>query len=104
MLGLLEAGDSVTADKGFDIKNMLVSVGVRLNIPPFKCGDRQMESGDLKLTKKIAAVRIHVEREMQRIKAYKIFANEIDSTLFDHLHATVFVCAMLTNFEGALVA
>ena len=63
-----------------------------------------MEPGDLMLTKKIAAVRIHVERKMQQIKAYTILANKIDSTLFDHLHATVFVCAMLTNFEWALVA
>ena len=32
-------------------------------------------------TKKIAVVRIHVERKMQRIKSYKILAGEIDNTL-----------------------
>ncbi|XP_065186055.1 uncharacterized protein LOC135816882 [Sycon ciliatum] len=104
LITLLEAGDSVMADKGFEIKDLLLDVGVRLNIPPFKSGDRQMAPEDLLATKKIAAVRIHVERKMQRIKAYKILAGNIENTLFDHIHTLVFVCAMLTNFEGALVA
>ena len=100
---LLDAGDSVMADKGFDVKDMLLEVGVRLNIPPFKSGDRQMPPEDLMATQKIAAVRIHVERKMQRIKAYKILAGNIENTLFDHIHSLVFVSAMLTNFQGALV-
>ena len=33
LLSVLQRGDSVMADKGFYIKDMLVSVGVRLNIP-----------------------------------------------------------------------
>ena len=92
------------ADKGFDIKDLLLQYGLRLNIPPFKQGDMQMVPEDLMSTKKIAGVRIHVERKMQRIKSYKILAGEIDNTLFDMLEQLVFVCAMLTNFEGALVA
>ena len=102
-IGLLDAGDSVMADKGFDVKDMLLEVGVRLNIPPFKSGDRQMPPEDLMATQKTAAVRIHVERKMQRIKAYKIPAGNIENTLFDHIHSLVFVCAMLTNFQGAVV-
>ena len=104
LLPLLQHGDSVMADKGFEIEDMLVAIGVRLNIPPFKAGTRQMIPEDLHSTKKIAAVRIHVERKMHRIKLYKILANEIDSTLFDLLQQMIFVCAMLTNFESPLVA
>ena len=35
LLEKLERGDSVMADKDFDIQHLLVSRGVRLNIPPF---------------------------------------------------------------------
>ena len=104
LLEYLEHGDSVMADKGFDIKDLLLQYGVRLNIPPFRQGEMQMTPEDLMSTKKIAGVRIHVERKMQRIKSYKILAGEIDNTLFDTLEQLVFVCAVLTNFEGALVA
>ena len=92
------------ADKGFDIKDLLFEYEVRLNIPPFKPGDMQMTPEDLLSTKKIAGVRIHVERKMQRIKFFKILAGEIDNTLFDLLEQLIFVCSILTNFEGALVA
>ena len=34
LLEYLEHGDSVMADKGIDIKNLLLQYGVRLNIPP----------------------------------------------------------------------
>ena len=101
LLECLERGDSVMADKGFDIKDLLLQYGVRLNI---RKGEMQMAPEDLMTTKEIAAVRIHVERKMQRIKCYKILAGEISNTLFDVLEQLVFVCAMLTNFEGALVA
>ena len=104
LLEYLEHGDSVMADKGFDIKDVLLQYGVRLNIPPFRQGEMQMTPEDLMSTKKIAGVRIHVERKMQRIKSYKILAGEIDNTLFDMLEHLVLVCAMLTNFEGAVVA
>jgi len=59
---------------------------------------------DLATTKKIAAVRIHVERKMQRIKCFRLIGREIDNTLFDCVEQLVFVCAMLTNFQSPLVA
>ena len=102
LLEYLEHGDSVMADKGFDIKDVLLQYGVRLNIPPFRQGEMQMTPEDLMSTKKIAGVRIHVERKMQRIKSYKILAGEIDNTLFDMLEQLVFVCAMLTNLRELL--
>ena len=59
---------------------------------------------ELATTKKIAAVRIHVERKMQQIKCFRILSNEIDNSMFDLLDQMIYVCAILTNFQGALVA
>ena len=103
LLEKLERGDSVRADKGFNSQeDMLVPIGVRLNIPPMKQGDKQMTPHDLVKTKKIAAVRIHVERKMQQLKYFEL-RNQIDNSLFDIIDPLVVVTAVLTNFQPALV-
>ena len=66
LLEKLEVGDEIMADKGFDIQDLLTPLGVRLNIPPFLKSASQF-SGDVLRTRKIAKLRIHVERSYQRI-------------------------------------
>lgn len=70
LLSLLRHGDS---DRGFDITEDLASIGVRLNIPPFLRGKSQLDSKELTETRRIAFLRIHVERCMERLKNYHIF-------------------------------
>jgi hypothetical protein len=70
MLSLLERGDSVMADKGFDIQHLLSRLCVHLNIPPFRRGEKPFTPDDNMKTTKIAAVQIHVERAINRIKQY----------------------------------
>ena len=38
LIDLLEKGDSVMADRGFNIQDDLTPLGVRVNIPPFLKG------------------------------------------------------------------
>ena len=52
---------SVTADKDFDIEDILVPMGLRLNIPLQRVR-RQFREGDVVRTQRIARVFIHVER------------------------------------------
>ena len=61
------------ADRGFDIEEDLIVRGVRLNIPPFLRGKRQFEEDELISTRRIASLRTHVERAMERIKKFHIF-------------------------------
>ena len=42
ILALLEKGDSIMADRGFDIEADLMPLGVKLNIPPFLKGKTQL--------------------------------------------------------------
>ena len=58
---MLDYGDNVLADRGFDISNILLDV-VTLNIPPFKGSRSQLTATETEETARIAAVRIHVER------------------------------------------
>ena len=63
-----------------------------------------MTPQDVAATIKIASVQIHVERKRQRIKSSKLIGHEIENNMFDCLEQLIFVCAILTNFESALVA
>ena len=61
------------ADKGFDIAEYLIPRGVNLNIPPFLRGAEQFTHKELVENRRIASLRIHVERAMERIKNFHIF-------------------------------
>ena len=67
ILDLLEAGDQVMADRGFYIEEDLPPNVIR-NIPPFLNGKNQLSLEEEVATRKIASVRVHVERAIARIK------------------------------------
>ena len=102
LLELLEKGDSVMADRGFDIQDQLMPLGVRLNIPAFSKGKVQFSNEELIETRRIATLRIHVERAMERIKNYHILDRNIPSSLNNIAEQIVTVCAILTNFMPPL--
>ena len=52
--------DSIMADKGFTIQDLL-PLGVSLNIPPFLGSSAQMQANDVVRTQEIASLHIHVE-------------------------------------------
>ncbi len=54
------------------------------------------------LTSKIANKRIHIERAMKRMKAFKYLAREIPFDQFDVLSYIVFAIACLSNMQPAL--
>ena len=102
LIDLLESGDSVMADRGFNIEDDLIVKGVHLNIPPFLRGKQQLEEGELIVTRRIASLRIHVERAMERIKNYHIFDRTLPASLTDIADRLFFVCCILSNFNPPL--
>nr|XP_047124127.1 uncharacterized protein LOC105845508 [Hydra vulgaris] len=96
ILKLLEKGDSLMADRGFDIVNDLPK-GISLNIPPFLEGDFQLTLEKELETRRIASVRIHVERAIARIKNYKILQNAFPLTMAADMNKIwVIVCYLVT--------
>ena len=100
---LLEPGDSVMADRGFDIADDLPE-NVSSNIPPFLNGKAQLSLEDENETRKIAAVRIHVERAIQRIKNYHILQTLFKLSMAPEINKTWIVCCYLANFLPQLVS
>lgn len=100
---LWDEGDSVMADRGFTIENELSNIGVRLNIPAFLGGRDHLTKAEVKESQTIAAVRIHIERAIQRIKKFKIIQNSIPLTLHGTVNQIWTVCCLLTNLLPPLI-
>ena len=96
-------GISIMADRGFTIKDMLKAIGVELNIPPFMQGRQQLPSKEVEEGRRIASVRIHVERAIGRIKTFEILKQTLPISLARLSNQIVFVCAYLSNFKPVLV-
>ncbi len=110
LLHNLLPGDTILADRGFDIKDSIGLYSATLSIPAFTKGKKQLEAIDVEQTRTIANVRIHVERVIGNIrKKYKILGNsqpvdylntKDDTTLLDMI---VTVCCSLINLCNSVV-
>jgi hypothetical protein len=94
---------SVMADRGFTVRDQLKAIGVDLNIPPFMEGRGKLPAAEVLEGRKIASVRIHVERVIGRIKNYTILKGTLPITLSRMANQIVCVCAWLVNFQGVLI-
>ncbi len=99
-----ESQDVLMADRGFNVQDLFEDKEVRLNIPPFLNGKEQLSEYELVETRRIASIRIHIERAIERIKNYHILdyvpISMCQNKLIDQLF---FVCGMLTNFQPPLI-
>ena len=102
VLQLLEHGDSVMADRGFDFSDDLPE-GVTLNIPAFMNGKDQLSVEEETETRRIASVRIHVERAIERVKNYKILQGRYPTSMIAELNKIWVICCYLINFLPPLV-
>ena len=102
ILDMLDKGDALMADRGFDIETDLILRGVRLNILPFLKGKQQLSQSELVKTRRIASLQIHVEREMERLKNFHIFDKPLPPSFRDTANQTFYICAVLTNFYPPL--
>lgn len=101
-LDLVEEGQYILADRGFDISDVLEYKGVRLNIPPFKRKSQLTEEETLK-TRAIANRRIIIENLIGLAKKFKILTDKIPVTLWPISNEIVYNCFMLCNFKNNIV-
>ncbi|ESO87508.1 hypothetical protein LOTGIDRAFT_96811, partial [Lottia gigantea] len=99
LVELCEPGDSIMADKGFTISDLTTPRGINLIIPPFKKKQVKFSKQGVKRTKGIANARIHVERQMERIKNFRIAQGVIPITMANQASKIWRLCARLTNLQ-----
>ena len=98
-----DRGDSIIADKGFTILDLLEARGLKLNIPPFLKDRSSLLPAEVVETQEIASVRIHVERAIRRVKGFHILDGVIDATMYGSINQVWSVCCLLTNFMDPLI-
>lgn len=97
-----DAGDTVMADEGFKIKDLLEKIGVGLNLPPFLTKE-QFSVAEVQETADIASLCIHVERRIQRIKTYHIFDKIVSLSLGPIINQIWPMCALLSTLQTTIL-
>ena len=103
MLDTLQPGDGLMADRGFDIGDECAAYNIDLNIPPFRYGRGQLSACEVVQTRRIASLRIHVERAINQIKRYRILESTIPISMTSTIDQVFYVCCMLTKFRPPLI-
>ena len=102
LINKLEMGDAIMADKGFSIADLLEHRKISLNIPPRKTSN-QFDNDEMIETRRIASLRIHIERAFSRVKSFKIL-NNIPNNMAGLSSEIFYTCALLTNFQPPLIS
>ena len=113
--GILEnltPGDIVLADRGFDIADSVGLYQASLRIPSFTRGKKQLSPSEVEETRKIANVRIHVERVIGLVRRKYIILQsilpvELITVKSGEVNAPIDkiakVCCALTNLSESVV-
>ena len=67
-LRLLEHGDVVLADRGFDIHENVAIHRAKLEIPSFTGWNKQLSLDEVEYSQRLSKVRIHIERVIGLLK------------------------------------
>ncbi|XP_049516755.1 uncharacterized protein LOC125942614 isoform X1 [Dermacentor silvarum] len=96
-------GDEIMADRGFKLDTHLEVQGIKMNRPAFTKGKDQLPESEVTETRRIASLRIHVERAINRIKTYRIFKQVLPIKSRKYASKIVLVCAGLCNLKSPLI-
>ncbi|CAC5410779.1 unnamed protein product [Mytilus coruscus] len=97
-----EPGDAIMGDKGFLISDMCTPKGIYLIVPPTKKNGK-LTKHEVEKTRRIANLRIHVERAMERIKNFRIIQGVMPISMSEKVSKIVFIVCALCNLLPPLI-
>lgn len=111
-LDLIDPGDVILANRGFNIHDDIAVRGGRLEIPAFTKGKKQLSREEVEQSRQLSRVRIHVERVIGRLrKKCTILAGPLPISLIKRpadttvttIDKILVVTATLTNLSKSVV-
>lgn len=103
LLNKTEPGDSIMADKGFNVQDLFEASNVIINIPTFFRKKNRMNNETVLRDRKISSKRVHVERVIGLAKTYKILTHPLNTSETLLSSDILFICFMLANFRQCIV-
>lgn len=103
LLTRCDPGDSIMADKGFNVQDLFVHRDISVNIPTFFRKKNRLSGRAVLQDRKIACKRVHIERIIGLAKTYKLLKspmNNVESSLASEI---IKVCFILCNFRDCIV-
>ena len=100
---LCDPGDSIMADKGFNVQDLFEQSLVTVNIPTFIKKKNRMSHETVMKDRKIASKRVHVERIIGLAKTYKLLKSPMNNTESALSSQIIKVCFYLCNFRSNIV-
>ncbi len=101
LLKKLSRNNDVMADRGFKIRHLLLKRGCTLNIPAFSHG-QNLSYKAVRNSRRIASVRIHVERAIGRMKTFRILNGIIPLKVRFCLNQILVIVSYLCNLQPRL--
>ena len=98
-----DPGDSVMADKGFNVQDLFIPYNVIINIPTFFKKKNRLSGQTVLNDRKIASKRVHIERIIGLAKTYKILTTPMSNTESALANQIITVCFLLCNFRTGIV-
>ena len=103
LLTLCDKGDSIMADKGFNVQDLFAPYDVTINIPTFFRKKNRMTGKTVLKDRAISSKRVHIERIIGLVKTYKILKEPLNVTETKLASEITFVCFMLCNFKPCII-
>ena len=103
LTSMCEPGDSVMADKGFNVQDLFEAHDVVVNIPTFFRKKNRLSGAAVCKDQKIASKRVHIERIIGLAKTYRTLSTPM--SVLESAMATqiIKVCFLLCNFRPCIV-
>lgn len=105
-LDWLEPGDVLLADRGFKhIEQQLFDKGVVLQRPPTVPSNSKLSKLDVRKTREIASLRIHIERVVRRVREFSMLQQHsvVNTNLIRILDECVIIACALINLQNPLI-
>jgi hypothetical protein len=100
---LLQFGDGVMVDKGYDIEEEIAQINCKLIQPPFMKNKTRLSPTEAIVNANIAQVRIHVEHAFSRIKLFNILQSKLHYNLLHKADKILVVICGLVNLRTPIL-